>query len=30
MKGICHRDLKPENFLLVTKKEDSSIKLIGI
>lgn len=28
MKGICHRDLKPENFLLVTKKEDSSIKLI--
>lgn len=26
--GIAHRDLKPENFLLLTKKEDSPIKII--
>jgi len=26
--GICHRDLKPENFLLLTKAEDSPIKVI--
>lgn len=25
---ICHRDLKPENFLLLTKAEDSPIKVI--
>jgi len=25
---ICHRDLKPENFLLLTKAEDSPIKII--
>ena len=25
---ICHRDLKPENFLLLTKAEDSPIKMI--
>jgi len=27
-KGICHRDLKPENFLLLSKEEDSPIKII--
>lgn len=26
--GICHRDLKPENFLLLTKADDSQIKVI--
>ena len=26
--NICHRDLKPENFLLLTKDEDSPIKVI--
>ena len=25
---ICHRDLKPENFLLLTKADDSPIKVI--
>ncbi len=25
---ICHRDLKPENFLLLTKEDDSPIKVI--
>ena len=25
---ICHRDLKPENFLLLTKANDSPIKII--
>lgn len=25
---ICHRDLKPENFLLLTKSENSPIKVI--
>jgi calcium-dependent protein kinase len=25
---ICHRDLKPENFLLLTKADDSPIKII--
>ncbi len=25
---ICHRDLKPENFLLLTKAENSPIKVI--
>ena len=25
---ICHRDLKPENFLLLTKADDSPIKMI--
>lgn len=26
--GIAHRDLKPENILLVSKEEDSEIKLV--
>ena len=26
--GICHRDLKPENFLLLTKNDDSPVKII--
>lgn len=26
--GICHRDLKPENFLLTTKSESATIKVI--
>jgi calcium-dependent protein kinase len=26
--GICHRDLKPENFLLLTKADDSPLKVI--
>ena len=25
---ICHRDLKPENFLLLTKDDDSPLKVI--
>ena len=25
---ICHRDLKPENFLLLTKEDDSPLKII--
>lgn len=25
---ICHRDLKPENFLLLTKADDSPLKMI--
>ena len=25
---ICHRDLKPENFLLLTKDDNSPIKVI--
>lgn len=28
MNKICHRDLKPENFLLLTKADDSPIKMI--
>jgi calcium-dependent protein kinase len=27
-KGIAHRDLKPENFLLLTKHDDSPLKVI--
>ncbi|CAK68017.1 unnamed protein product (macronuclear) [Paramecium tetraurelia] len=26
--GICHRDLKPENFLMLTKADDSPLKVI--
>lgn len=25
---ICHRDLKPENFLLLTKADNSPVKII--
>ena len=26
--GIAHRDLKPENILMISKEEDSEIKLV--
>lgn len=27
-KGVCHRDLKPENFIMISKKDPFTLKII--